>query len=122
MSVKPVAMMASSALLLVALSGLGAAAPSAATMHGNSSIHTGGTLNVGVDSDFVTLNPAMSSSLIDRQALVNIFDPMLTLTPQMDIKPNLVTNWKITNGGKTYTLTLRQGVKFQDERRLMLRR
>ncbi len=114
MSVKPVAMMASSALLLVALSGLGAAAPNAATARINGSVHYGGTLNVGVDSGFVTLDPALSSALIDRQAMINIFDPLLKLSPRMTIEPNLVTSWNITNGGKTYTLTLRKGVKFQD--------
>ncbi|OLZ10504.1 ABC transporter substrate-binding protein [Sulfobacillus thermosulfidooxidans] len=75
---------------------------------------SGGTLNVGIDSDFVTLNPAMSSALIDRQAFINIFDPLLKLSPTMTVEPNLVTHWTITNGGKTYTLFLRHGVKFQD--------
>ncbi len=74
----------------------------------------GGTLNVGIDSDFVTLNPAMSSALIDRQAFINIFNPLLKLSPKMTVEPDLVTHWSITNGGKTYALYLRHGVKFQD--------
>ncbi len=74
----------------------------------------GGTLNVGIDSDFVTLSPAMSSALIDRQAFINIFDPLLKLSPSLTVEPNLATHWTITNGGKTYTLYLRHGVQFQD--------
>lgn len=80
----------------------------------HSHIHPGGTLNVGIDQPFVTLDPALSAALIDRQALINIFDPLLKLSPKMVVQPNLVTHWKIANGGRTYYLYLRQGVKFQD--------
>ncbi len=39
-----------------------------------------------------------------------------TVAAQVDdvVAPGLATAWKATNGGKTYTFTLRQGVKFQD--------
>lgn len=74
----------------------------------------GGTLNVGLSSDFVTLNPAMSSALIDRQAFINLFDPLLKLNSAMQVEPNLVTRWAISDGGKTYTLYLKHGVTFQD--------
>jgi peptide/nickel transport system substrate-binding protein len=115
MSVSKVITIASSALLLTALSGPGVfAAHVRPAGTSNSGPKYGGTLNVGVDSDFVTLDPALSSALIDRQALINIFDPLLKLSPTMQVKPNLVTHWSITNGGKTYTLYLRHGVKFQD--------
>lgn len=77
-------------------------------------IHRGGTLNVGIDQPFVTLDPALSAALIDRQALINIFDPLLKLSPRMAVQPNLVTHWTIANGGRTYYLYLRKGVKFQD--------
>lgn len=115
MSVRGVITVASSALLLGTLVGPGvSAATHTAAFHKGRKVHYGGTLNVGIDSAFVTLNPAMSSALIDRQAYINIFDPLLKLSPNMKIQPNLVTHWKITNRGKTYTLFLRHGVKFQD--------
>lgn len=75
---------------------------------------SGGTLNVGIQSDFVTLNPTKSSALVDRQAFINIFDPLLKLSPTLQVEPNLITSWTITNGGKTYTFALRKGVTFQD--------
>lgn len=115
MSVKGVVTVASSTFLLAALIGPGVSAASRVpAVHKVTKAHYGGTLNVGINSDFVTLNPAMSSALIDRQAFINIFDPLLKLSPNMKIQANLVTHWKITNGGKTYTLFLRHGVKFQD--------
>jgi peptide/nickel transport system substrate-binding protein len=76
--------------------------------------HRGGTLTVGVDSDFVTLSPAMSSALIDRQVFINIFDPLLKFNQHMQVEPNLVTHWTISDNGLVYTLYLRHGVQFQD--------
>ncbi len=112
MSIKRGVIIVSAALLLAAAAGCGASA----TTHraAASGPRHGGTLTVGIDSDLVTLNPAMSSALIDRQAFINIFDPLLKLSRNMQIEPNLITKWKITHGGKTYTFTLRKGVKFQD--------
>lgn len=110
---KKALMLLSSAALVGALAGCGTS-QQATTSAQASGPRVGGTLNVGIDSDFVTLNPAMSSALIDRQVYINIFDPLLKLSPTMAIQPNLVTHWRVTNGGKTYTLYLRHGVKFQD--------
>jgi peptide/nickel transport system substrate-binding protein len=114
MSVKRVLTIASAAALLGAFVGPAAMASTHVTSAKTGGIHYGGTLNVGIDSDFVTLDPALSSALIDRQAFINIFDPLLKLSPQMKVEPNLITHWRITNGGKTYYLYLRHGVKFQD--------
>ncbi|WP_323421906.1 ABC transporter substrate-binding protein [Raineyella sp.] len=43
-------------------------------------------------------------------------DPTTTAAAPVDdaVAPGLATAWKATNGGRTYTFTLRQGVKFQD--------
>ncbi len=106
----------SSAALVAALAGCGATSTPSTSGTGStqSGPKIGGTLNVGIDSDFVTLDPAMSSALIDRRVYINIFDPLLKLSQSMQVEPNLVTHWTITNSGKTYTLYLRHGVKFQD--------
>lgn len=103
----------SSAALLATLAGCGSAATTNNATTSGKPVR-GGTLNVGIDSDFVTLDPAMSSALIDRQLYINVFDPLLKLSPTMHIEPNLVTHWTISHHGKTYTLYLRHGVKFQD--------
>lgn len=107
------AVLSSLAFMAVAMGGTPVAQAHVAAK-ASATVINGGTLNVGIDSDFVTLNPAMSSALIDRQVYINIFDPLLKLSPTMQVEPNLVTHWKITNGGTTYTLYLRHGVKFQD--------
>jgi len=113
LSKKAVTLISSTALMAV-LAGCGTSSTSTATSTTSSAPRVGGTLNVGIDSDFVTLDPAMSSALIDRQLYINVFDPLLQLSPSMQIEPDLVTHWTVTNNSKTYTLYLRHGVEFQD--------
>lgn len=72
------------------------------------------TLTVGLQADPATLDPALSSALVDRQVMANIYDPLFTLTPQGKIVPNLVKTYSISKDGKTYTLHLKTGIKFQD--------
>ncbi len=107
-------MITAATFLAATLAACGSSPAKSSTAPTKSGPVVGGTLNVGINSDFVTLSPAMSSALIDRQAFINIFDPLLKLSPTMQIEPNLITHWTITNGGTTYTLYLRHGVKFQD--------
>jgi peptide/nickel transport system substrate-binding protein len=72
-----------------------------------------GILNVGIQSDFVTLDPSQSSAYVDRQGMINIYDGLVQFNPQMKVVPDLAT-WKISDGGRVYTLYLRHGVMFQD--------
>jgi len=104
------ALVAAAALPLVA-----AAAP-AATLAAPAVHRAGptGTLNVGLQSDIVTMDPSLSSAYVDRQVMINIYDSLFQYTPQMKVEPDLVTHYAIANGGKTYKLFLRQGVMFTD--------
>lgn len=72
------------------------------------------TLAIGLDSDPPTLDPSLSSALIDRQVMFNLYDTLFQLTPSNQIAPDLVQSYTISNGGKTYTFQLRKGVTFQD--------
>ncbi len=99
-----------SALPLLAL-----AAPSASLA---AAIHHGagpsGVLNVGLQSDIVTMDPSLSSAYVDRQVMINIYDTLFQFSPQMKVEPDLVTHYTIGNDGKTYNLFLRHGVMFTD--------
>jgi len=73
----------------------------------------GGTLNVGLQSDAVTLDPMKSSALYDRQIMYNIYDTLVQVNAQNSIVPDLATSWTY----KTPTqliFTLHSGIKFQD--------
>jgi peptide/nickel transport system substrate-binding protein len=44
----------------------------------------------------------------------NLYDTLVMPDPDKGIKPHLATAWTTTNGGKTFTFTLRPNVKFHD--------
>ncbi len=72
------------------------------------------TLTVGLDADPPRLDPALSTALVDRQVMNQIFDKLLDLDVNLKVIPALATSWKVTNGGLTYTFKLKSGVKFTD--------
>ena len=72
------------------------------------------TLTVGLDADPPRLDPALSSALVDRQVMNQIFDKLVDLDQNLKIIPGVAKSWKITDGGLTYTFKLRGGVKFHD--------
>lgn len=80
---------------------------------GSTQSKVGGDLNVGLNSDVVTLDPLKSTALVDRQVMLNLYDTLVKISPQNTILPDLATSWTY----KTPTqllFTLRTDVKFQD--------
>jgi peptide/nickel transport system substrate-binding protein len=74
---------------------------------------TGGTLNVGLTSDVVTLDPLKSSALVDRQVMLNMYDTLVRVDAQNNVQPDLATSWTF-NSPTELVFTLRSDVKFQD--------
>ncbi|CAM4118498.1 ABC transporter substrate-binding protein [Deinococcus marmoris] len=72
------------------------------------------TLTVGLDADPPRLDPALSTALVDRQVMNQIFDKLVDLDVNLKVVPALATSWKVTNSGLTYTFKLKGGVKFTD--------
>jgi peptide/nickel transport system substrate-binding protein len=75
---------------------------------------SGGKLRVGIITDFSTMDPAKSTTLIDEELYNNIYDDLVMVTPDGKLIPGLATKWTISDDAKTYTFELRQGVKFHD--------
>ncbi len=75
---------------------------------------TGSTLTIGWAEPPDNLNPATTGARDVGPILVNVFDTLVWLTPDLKVTPDLATKWSISKDGKTYTFTLRQGVKFHD--------
>lgn len=73
----------------------------------------GGTLNVGLDSDVVTLDPLKSSALVDREAMFNIYDTLVRIDAKNVVQPDLATSWSYTTPTQL-VFTLQSGIKFQD--------
>jgi peptide/nickel transport system substrate-binding protein len=73
----------------------------------------GGTLNVGLASDAVTLDPLLSSALYDRQIMLNIYDTLVRVDQNNAIQPDLATSWSYSSPTQL-VFTLRTDVTFQD--------
>lgn len=54
------------------------------------------------------------SGVIDTIFLEPIYDSLITRTPAGEFEPGLATEWELTGGGRVFSLTLREGVEFQD--------
>ncbi|HEX6797263.1 MAG TPA: ABC transporter substrate-binding protein [Ktedonobacterales bacterium] len=106
-SASPLLMLAVLAVLLLA--GCGG---NGNTSSGNGP-KTGGTLTVGLDSDVVTLDPLKSTALVDREAMLNIYDTLVRSDAKNNIQPDLATSWTYPSPTQL-EFTLRTGVKFQD--------
>ncbi len=73
------------------------------------------TLTVGIASAPDSLDPVQAASYESRVVLFNMCYALYTTTGDNNIAPQLTTALPtITNGGKTYTIHLRSGVKFND--------
>lgn len=87
---------------------------STASQGGTSTTASATTLNIGLSADPPKLDPSLSSALVDRQVMINIYDTLLQLSPNNQIQPDLAKSYDVSSDGKTYTLKLQQGVTFQD--------
>jgi peptide/nickel transport system substrate-binding protein len=84
---------------------------------GSSSVlaQSGGELRFCLRSEPKTLNPLLAaddSSETIRYLTGGVLMRVNRLT--QDLEPELATSWKITNGGKTITFQLRDGLRFSD--------
>ncbi|WP_163100632.1 ABC transporter substrate-binding protein [Peribacillus alkalitolerans] len=76
---------------------------------------TGGTLVFGRGGDSTSLDPAATTEGEAFKVTKNIYETLIEFGPQdTELHPGLATEWNASEDGLTYTLTLREGVKFHD--------
>ena len=72
-------------------------------------------LVVGHVAELQTLDPAQAVTISDFRILINIYDGLLHYKDgSLEVEPGLAESWDVSPDGKTYTFTLRKGVKFHD--------
>jgi peptide/nickel transport system substrate-binding protein len=87
---------------------------------GYQSQHAGGTLHLDATAAGGTLDPQVNYTLQYWQLYQATYDGLVSFQkvggdPSFDVVPDLATAMpKVTNGGKTYTFTLRKGIKFSN--------
>jgi peptide/nickel transport system substrate-binding protein len=83
------------------------------TANSSGTPRTGGTLKIAQETEIVTLDPATSGLLVEREIYYNLYDSLIGIDSKLNFVAELATNWQYTDD-RTLVLTLRQGVKFQD--------
>jgi len=73
-----------------------------------------GELRIGMQYDYGTLDPAVITSVTDKQTSTNLYEGLVRYRlGTVSIEPDLAQKWTSTPDGKTWTFMLRRGVKFQ---------
>ncbi len=71
-------------------------------------------LKIGLADDADALDPDQGRTFVGRIVFAAMCDKLVDITPELDIIPQLATDWSWSDDGKTLTMNLREGVKFQD--------
>ncbi|MBU8544557.1 MULTISPECIES: ABC transporter substrate-binding protein [Roseomonadaceae] len=72
------------------------------------------TLRIGIGADPNMLDPAQSSSFVERVVFAAMCDKLVDIGPDLQFRPELATAWEWAPDGRALTLTLREGARFQD--------
>ncbi len=74
-----------------------------------------GVLVVGQIAEPKSLDPAAVTAVNDFRILMNLYDGLVRYKDgTLEVEPSLAESWTISEDGKVYTFTLRDGVAFHD--------
>jgi peptide/nickel transport system substrate-binding protein len=74
----------------------------------------GGTLTAAVPSDPTTLDWGINTDALTIDIAQNMFETLFAPDKSFAIRPMLASGYTMSDGGRTYTINLRSGVKFQN--------
>lgn len=74
------------------------------------------TLVIGAGGDAQTMDPAWAYDTASAAVIYNVYESLLFMKRDKtsEFVPMLATKWDISSDGKTYTFTIRKGVKFHE--------
>ncbi len=75
----------------------------------------GGSIVAVVEGEPTSVDPAFDYDFVSGLATSSITEPLLKFCEgDTALCPNLASDWTVSEDGLTYTLTIRDGVKFHD--------
>jgi peptide/nickel transport system substrate-binding protein len=82
---------------------------------GPAAAQTAQTLRIGLAEDPDLLDPTLARTFVGRMVFANMCEKLYDVNAKLQIIPQLAASMpKFSNGGKTVTIDLRQGIKFND--------
>jgi peptide/nickel transport system substrate-binding protein len=72
------------------------------------------TLRIGLAEDPDILDPTLNRTFVARIVFASLCDKLVDINPELEIVPQLATEWHWVNDNKGLVMTLRRGVKFHD--------
>lgn len=72
------------------------------------------TITAVMQSGLRVMDPIMNTATITRMHAFMIYDTLLATDADFKVQPQMAEKWEVTNDGKTYTFTLRDGLKWHD--------
>ncbi|GAA5236516.1 ABC transporter substrate-binding protein [Verticiella sediminum] len=77
--------------------------------------HAQGVLRIGINEDPDTLDPTVNRLASGRQPMTAICDKLFDVSADdLSLVPQLATGYEVADDGMSFTLSLREGVKFHD--------
>src|SRR6476659_10176372 len=72
------------------------------------------TIKAVMDSDLKVLDPIWTTANIVRNHGYMVWDTLFAMDANMQVQPQMVDRWTLSDDRLTYTFTLRDGLKFHD--------
>ncbi|GGJ97934.1 ABC transporter substrate-binding protein [Pseudomonas matsuisoli] len=72
------------------------------------------TINAVMHASLRSLDPNISTAYIVRDYAYMVYDTLLALDSNDKVQPQMAEGWEVSADGKTYTFTLREGLKWHD--------
>ena len=72
------------------------------------------TLRIGLAEDPDVLDPTLARTFVGRIVFASLCDKLVDISPELDIVPQLATEWQWTDANRALVMKLRPGVKFHD--------